>query len=297
MRKRFSAWLVLCLMLTTAVLHAPAALAAAPEEGIDSYRYGEVSTEKGTLNMRAEAKDNAKILHKIPRGTIVRITGEDGNFTKILYKDREGFVKSSFIREIDELPFQPITSESDGDAVLAFKRILHRLEYIKADDINMRFDQTMENALSRMQLMNGVSYDPQTVTPELQALIEWGMISKGKSGYLDAATDAESGLTVAIFCWDTAGTLYEKDSSVKVQIAYGAQATGGVPPYTITVRKSLGAGGAEFGDEVQNPFSHIWSPSTDRLYVYATAEDSAGNTVTACAPYRYVLPARYTDGG
>lgn len=294
MRKLIAIWLAFFCMAGAGAMLAQTAPAAGAEaeQHAESARYAEVTTEKGTLNLRTEPKDSAKVLKRLERGSIVQILGDYGDWTEILYGERSGYVMSKFLTEIEELPYPLITKEDTGDAVLAFKRAMHQLGYLKSEEINTRFDMAMELALTKMQLMNGVALNPEAVTPELQALVEWGKIVKAKSGYLDTATDQDSGLTVSIFCWDSAGTLYEADKSVKLKISFAAQATGGVPPYTITVKKSLG-GGEAYGDEVTSPFSHIWSPTSDCLYVYATAVDAAGNTVTACAPFRYTLPSQY----
>lgn len=283
MRKCLSICLVLAALLGAAI---PAQAA----------RYAEVATEKGTLNLRAAAKDSAEILKKLARGSIVEILEDAGDWKRIRFGTREGYVMTRFLKEITDLPYAAIGRDDTGEAVLGFKRALHRLGYIKSEEINTKFDQTMQNALVRMQLMNGVALDPDTVSPELQALIAWDMVCEAKSGYLDLATDAASGLSVAIYCWDTAGVLYEKDQAVKVTIAFAAQATGGQGPYTITVKKAL-SGGEAFGDVVTSPFSQVWGQNTDRLYVYATVVDAAGNTVTACAPYKYTLPQRYQGLG
>lgn len=303
MRKLLTGWvayfLIACLL--TPLFGAPTVDFALGEGagGVDPFawlsgeivRYGKIVTPKGTLNMRSRAKDDAKVLDRVPKGSIVRILSADGEWTQILYKGNAGYVKSGFLEEIAELPYPSLAKGDKGDSVLAFKRALAKLDYLASEDINTRFDAALETALIKIQLMNNVPLNPALVTPELQALIEWGMVVRGKSGYLDTAVDAASGLTVAIYCWDSAGTLYEKDRAVKVEVSYGVQATGGQPPYAVTVKKSLG--GEASGDEVPNPFSHIWSQSVERLYVYATVVDSAGNTATACAPFRYRLPDRY----
>lgn len=290
MRKWLAVGFAFCMLLG-----AHAAAIAEAWQSLEPVRYARVVTDKGTLNMRSEAKDSAKVLTRLARETIVYIVEDSGDWTKILHNGRAGYVKSSFLEEIYEFPYSLITKESDGDAVIAFKRTLHKLGYLKSDDINKRFDAAMENALTKVQLMNNVALSPQAVTPELQALMEWGMLAKGKSGYIDTATDQDSGLTVAIFCWDSGGILYEADRSVKVEVTFAVQATGGQPPVAVTVKKSLSGGGEAFADVVTSPFSQIWSQSTESLYLYAVAVDSAGNMVTACTPFRYTLPARYAN--
>lgn len=304
MRKLLAVWLLICMLLGTGMLF-QAALATDLEEEQpsgensalafqDVIRYAEVATPKGTLNMRSKPQDEAKILKRLPKGSIVRILEDNGEWTKVLYEGISGYAKTSFIEEIKEFPYSPLTKEDKGDAVLVFKRALHKLGYLKTEDINTRFDATMETALTKLQLMNGIPLNPEVVTPELQALMAWGMLVKNKTGYVDTATDKGSGLTVSIFCWDSDGTLYEEDQSVKLKISFAAQAAGGQAPYTITVKKSISEGGEQSGDAVTSPFSHIWSKSTECLYIYATVVDAAGNTVTACAPFRYTLPSRYT---
>lgn len=309
MRKLLAAGLALCVMTVSLLAPAYAAQAAdfenivyvVEEDGTlrqsqEPVRYGRIATEKGTLNMRAEAKDSAKILEKLAKGTLVQIVQDLEGWTEIRYKDRTGYVMTKFLAEITELPYAAVTKEDQGDAVLAVKRLLYSLDYIKSDEINTRYDQTLETALTKLQLMNGVPLSLDVVTPELQALIEWGMIAKYKSGYLGTQTDPDTGLSAAIFCWDTDGTLYDDDQAVKLKIAYAVQAAGGQAPYTITVRKSLSAtDGENHGDIVKNPISHIWNASTDTIYIYATVVDAAGNTVTAVTNYRYVLPSRYTE--
>lgn len=279
--------LLLCLLLGL-MASLPAALAE------EETRYAEVATPKGTLNLRASAKDSAKVLKRLAKGSIVEVLQEEGDWTQVRFGKTEGFVKASFLKVIDALPYTPITSDQKGDHVMAFKRAMHGLGYLRSDDVNQRFDPAMESALLKLQLLNDLPLTPGVVTAQAQALMAWEMLAKAKTGYVDLATDDASGLTVAIFCWDSDGTLYDDDKAVKLKISYGAQATGGTPPYDITVRKSISASGGDVsGDLVQSPFSHIWGQTSDTLYVYATAVDADGNTVTACAPFRYTLPDRY----
>lgn len=283
-------------MLLGAVLGLPQAQGEGQAYGnaAATFRYGQVVTEKGTLNMRAEPKDGTKVLAKLSKGLIVRILQTGEEWTQVLHEGAAGYVKNAFLQEIEELPYSVLRRDDKGEGVLAFKRALYKLEYLKSDDINSRFDQKMETALIKLQLVNGIELNPEVVTPELQAMMTWGMLEEGKSGYLGTEVDEETGLMVSVFCWDSAGTLYEDEKAVKLKVSFAAQAAGGVPPYAITVKKSISArGGAENGDEVTSPFSHLWREDTGEIYLYATVVDAAGNTVTACTPFRYTLPARY----
>ena len=265
------------------------------QQSASANRYAKVKTSKGTLNMRAEANDKSKVVSKLPKGSIVRLVNDNEAWAKIEYKNKTGYVKTGFIEEIKNLPYGTLLKGDKSDAVLSFQKALHKLGYIKSEEISSRYDETMEAALTKLQLLNDLPLNPREVTAETQALMEWGMLDKCKSGYLDTASDKNSGLTLSVFCWDSDGTLYDADKSVKLKISYATNASGGSPPYTITVRKSLSGGGPLSGDPVASPFSHIWSYGSDRVYVYATVVDAIGNSVTACAPFKYMLPTRYLD--
>ncbi len=264
-------------------------------ENTELLGYAKVFTKnKGSLNMRAENKPKGKIVKKIPNGSVLRTIEVGEEWTKAVYKDEIGFVKSEFLEFMGaEGTYSPITNKEKGNQVLEIKNKLYQLGYLKKEDINQQFDKKMEIALTKLQLMNEVALNPTVVSSELQSLLEWGMIEKGKSGYTDVVTDEETGLTVGIFCWDSGGTLYEADQAVKVKINYAVQATGGTAPYQITVKKSLTE--EKYGDEVKTPFSYIWKKTTEHLYVYATAVDANGNTVTAKANFKFTLPERYQD--
>ena len=267
--------------------------------GMPTVSFARVVTESGTLNMRLEGKAGAEVTAKIPKGAEVQVLADLGEWSEIFYKNRIGYVMSKYLKPYDDEDlneaYVPITKDSESSAIVAVKRALYKLEYLKEEEVNSRFDKSMELALMKVQLVNGITLDPQTVSPELQALLADGLASRSKSGYYDTETDAETGLSVSIFCWDTGGMIFEEDNSFKVQITYAVQAMGGQAPYTITVKKSVGASGEAYGDVVSSPFSHIFGVGYDDLYLYATVVDANGDTVTACTPFAYRMPARYLE--
>ena len=301
-KMRRSVAFILCLLLITGIalplIQGPATARAAEVQKAGSSRYAKVVTSKGTLSMRAKAKKSAKVVKRLSKGAIVTIAEEDGDWSKIIYKGKTGYVMTKFLEEITELPYGEILFGEKGAEVLAFKKKLHTLGYVKSDDINMTYDAKLESTLLRLQLLNGLAITPGIVTPELQALLDWGMIVKSRSGYINTATDKDSGLTVSLFCWDSDGMLYEADMAVKLKVSFAAQATGGTAPYNITVRKSIsGSGGDIYGDIVESPFPYIWGQTSTVLYIYATVVDADGHTVTVCAPFKYQLPPRYDNSG
>ena len=197
MRKLLVMSVIFCLLAGLAA-SAPAA------DWVEGFRYARVATEKGTLNMRAAPKSDADVLGKLPKGTIVRIVEDHEDWMMIFHDGKSGFVMTRFLEEFRDLPYSAITKEDRGEAVLAFKRGLRKLGYIKSDDVNSRFDAVLETALLKLQLRSGVPLNPGVITPELQEMMAWEMLPGAKSGFINTATDPESGLTVSVFCWDTA---------------------------------------------------------------------------------------------
>ncbi len=259
-----------------------------------SLRFSEIITKSGTLNLRKKADGSSKIVAKLPNQAKVRVLEKSGDWTHVAFGTKTGYVKTSYLSPIAEIPYETLSPGDKGDKVLALKKQMRKFGYLKSEEVNMRFDPTMEKALHKLQMINGIELSAD-ITPELQALIHWGNLRTCKSGYSGTATDKDSGLTVTIFCWDSGGKLYEEDESVKVNINFVAQAMGGTPPYTVTVSKTLDADdGAESGDTVTSPFSFVYKSDCAGVYLWAVAEDANGNKVTTKARFRYKLPERYT---
>lgn len=60
-----------------------------------------VKTNGGTLNMRASASKGARILWQIPNHTKLSVLSYGSEWSKILYKNQEGYVMSSFLTSTD----------------------------------------------------------------------------------------------------------------------------------------------------------------------------------------------------
>ncbi|GHV26625.1 hypothetical protein FACS18948_2690 [Clostridia bacterium] len=258
---------------------------------VQQNRYARVVTDSGTLNMRETISDDAKVLGKIPRGSIVRILNGAGDWTEVVYKNVSGYVVAKYLDEITDFPYPALKLGDKGDAVYEFKKTISKLGYISSDYVNQQYDDKLARAVAKLQMLNHLPMNPNEVTAEIQSLISWGMISEAKSGPFTAETDANSGLSVAIMCWDSDSMLYKKDKSVKIKINVETHASGGVPPYTTVIKKSLGKESS--GDIVTSPFSYIWKMESTQLNVYAVVTDAAGNRVVACAPFTYAMPTRY----
>ncbi|MDR2504988.1 MAG: SH3 domain-containing protein, partial [Oscillospiraceae bacterium] len=212
-------------------------------------QYARVSTEKGVLNLREKEDDDSRILAKIPNLSAVKVLFDYGEWSQVQYKETIGFVMSKFLLKLDSLQYTALKLGDKGDEVLAFKRAMHGLGYIKSESINTTYDVALENAIAKLQLLNDLTLTPGEASVETQALLDWGAICKAKSGTLNTAADSSSGLTASIFAWDSDGMLMDAEKAVRLKISYSVKAVGGVAPYTITVRKSLSAtGGSVSGD-------------------------------------------------
>ena len=56
-----------------------------------------LGTVKAPLNLRVDAKKDAKILAVMSEGTVVTIDGEQNGFYKVKFNDIEGYAMSQFI--------------------------------------------------------------------------------------------------------------------------------------------------------------------------------------------------------
>ena len=61
---------------------------------------GTITTAGGNLNVRAAASPTADIIGSLPNGSVVTILGQSGNFFRINFGGRDGFVSRDFVRVI-----------------------------------------------------------------------------------------------------------------------------------------------------------------------------------------------------
>lgn len=317
MRRILSVWVACAMLLGIVAITAPAvrgedAPADAPVEEtgdateeetleadgeVPARRYALVTTKQGTLNLRKTASKNAKVTGKLPNKSTVAVLEEDGDWVKVSYGTKTGYVLASFLADVGELPFGTLRPGDKGDEVKKLKQQLKKYGYLESKHVNDKYDAALEKALKKLQLLNGLAHT-DVADPDVQAFVFWGKVMKNKSGYSGTVTDEESGLTATIFCWDSDGMLYEEDQAVRIKISFVTQVSGGQPPYHVTVQKTVsGRADTTSGDDVTSPFSHIWKKDTAPLYLLAVVEDADGNTVTARVRFNYTLPARYRDSG
>lgn len=81
------------------------------EEVIDSMKVGYVAggnTNVG-INMRAKPSTGGKIIAEIPQNSMVEILSDDGNWTKVTYAGKTGYVMSKFVNDSPVIDNEPIT--------------------------------------------------------------------------------------------------------------------------------------------------------------------------------------------
>lgn len=74
----------------------------APSASENPSLYARVTTPEGSLNLRAEANANAKVLRTIPRDTVIPILEYGEPFCKTAYENDTGYVMRSFLTFLDE---------------------------------------------------------------------------------------------------------------------------------------------------------------------------------------------------
>lgn len=289
MRRFFSGLLVTLLILSQCA----AAWAESAEGGQDDasesalssalqdYVFAEVTVQKGTLNMRKQPKSTAQVITKLPNGSLVRVLESEEKWTKVFYNDKNGYVQTAYLTTVDELPYQTLQVGDKGPEVRKLKNRLIQLEYLDDKKTNDRFDEALEKAIRRLEMLNGL---PQTgiATPELQAFIFWEKLQKNQSGATATATDEASGLTATIIGWASGYYPVKGTDKINVSIRFITNVTGGVAPYTTTVKRTYKyEESAASGATVESPCSVTWRLGVAAIFLTLIVEDAEGNSVSA----------------
>jgi len=247
------------------------------EEYVDlgPYAFARVNTGKGTLNMRSQPKDGGRVVGRLPNNALVHVHQRGKTWSNVTHLSKTGYVLTSYLVMLQELPYKLLQQGDVSDEVKALKDRMKDLGYLDRRQVTDRFDEATDKALRKLEMLNSM---PETgvATPELQAFIFHGSVERSKSGYGASNTDAETGLTVAIFAWTSGYAILGGDDrgSVEVLVHYVANASGGTEPYTLTIRSE------GLGDATRNPFRITWNRQSPAVYLNATATDEDGNSVS-----------------
>lgn len=76
-----------------------------------------VTTEKGSLNLRAAAKSGSKVLRTIPQGAAITVLEQSGKWARVSFGSDTGYVKLEFLT-LQEQPFVPGPRRLSSDARL-----------------------------------------------------------------------------------------------------------------------------------------------------------------------------------
>lgn len=151
-----------------------------------------VSTGSGALNMRRKAEAGATVLERIPNGEGVEIIGQEGEWSRIAYKGKEGYVKSQFLSTVSEGEADA-SGQAEKGPEQALDQALERAPQHTPAPIQTggtAWIQTGNGALNLRKKADAKSIvvtrvpDGERVQVEA-AMQEWSRIAyQGKSGYV-----------------------------------------------------------------------------------------------------------------
>ena len=95
-------------------LESEAATPPADEEQEDTAQMAQVTTQRGSLNLRKRASSSATILTTIPQYGYVQVISRDGTWTKVTYDGYTGYVMTSFLTFISG-SVTPDTPDDEGE--------------------------------------------------------------------------------------------------------------------------------------------------------------------------------------
>ncbi len=162
-------------ILILSVLFLPAWISIGPAEEQTAV-VAKVTTEKGSLKLRATADSKGRVLDEIPNGTCVLATEEGGTWCRVVYKDQAGYCRTSFLillREADTslLDYRVLRKGMKGDDVLAVKKRLQELGYIRSgSELTNVYNNTLAERIILFQRQTGMTEDG-TASQELQAYL------------------------------------------------------------------------------------------------------------------------------
>ena len=132
-----------------------------------------VETEKGSLNVRSKANAKSTIVSKVPNGSMVEVLETKGDWTRIEYNGKKGYVKSSFLK--DEPPEG--TSEEAGEVLVIQEGGYARI-VTQSGALNVRKKADPKSVVVT-QVPNGARVEV------VEATLQWSsIVYQGKTGYV-----------------------------------------------------------------------------------------------------------------
>ena len=132
-----------------------------------------VETEKGSLNVRSKANSKSTVVIKVPNGSQVEVLEIKGEWSRIEYKGKKGYVKSGFLS--DEPPEGAQTEEAEVLVIQTggFARI-----ETQSGSLNVRKKADPKSVVVT-QVPNGARVEVK------EATLQWSsIVYDGKTGYV-----------------------------------------------------------------------------------------------------------------
>ncbi len=143
---------------------------------LSTVSYAQVNLKGGTLKFRE--KPNGKVMSNIPAKKTVCVLEHDEDWSKITYKGKTGYVKTSFLMKKNIPEFKTLKIEDYGPPVQRLKKRMQELGYFRSGPkMTGDFTITTERRLKLLQAKLGLEEDG-IATPELQAYIFYGGMKK-----------------------------------------------------------------------------------------------------------------------
>lgn len=130
-----------------------------------------VQTEKGLLNARRKANSKSDIAFKVPNGSEVELLEEKDGWSRIEYKGKKGYVKTSFLSgEAPEKEEEPV--------MLVIQEGGHARITTQGGTLNLRSKAEAKSAIVG-QVPNGARVEV------VEATLQWSsIVYQGKKGYV-----------------------------------------------------------------------------------------------------------------
>ncbi|NLI22703.1 MAG: hypothetical protein GX418_14295 [Clostridiales bacterium] len=133
-------------------------------EGQATLGVAQVTTEKGTLNLRKEPDGKATILERIPNHSLVRVLSKGDAYWQVQYETETGYAVCDFLTMTDYaedvLAYRLLYRNNVGDDVLAVKQRLLELGYYReGSTMNNVYNETCVERIKLFQRQNGLKED------------------------------------------------------------------------------------------------------------------------------------------
>jgi Putative peptidoglycan-binding domain-containing protein len=262
----------------------------APVQTYADYLYAQVTTKKGSLNMRKSAKEKSSLVTTIPNKTMIRVFETEEEWSLVVYKNKTGYVKNEFLTMVD---YQAMATMVKGDKSADIQNLKKKLKtmgyYAKSYKNDKNFDAGLVGAIERFQEYNKMEATGE-VTPQLYAYIMWGeapdLSGSGNS------TDPISGLTCKLSC-GVSNYAKKDNGNVTMSISYKTTVSGGQEPYNVSV-KVVEQGMKEANAPLAsgNPFTFEWykGSTAESFKLLLVVTDANGVSVSAVAHVALNIP-------